>query len=407
MKFPRFTAAGIGWALAAFAAPLYVNASVPASEIADKAERHSAKAAAARAGIDDAQAQRELAGVWPNPELGVTFDDTGTEDESRSVQLTQRIELGGKAGQRVRVATAQYLTAETAMRQAVVDVRSEAVKAFYELALAELRLSEAKASNEIAGQFSRALDKKLAAGKVPPIDATKARLPALAAANDLKHAERQHLLAQRRLELLIGEALPEDKHALPELPPAPPQWPEVQQQLALSPQTRLAQLRVDASTAELGLQRAQRWPDLQLSAGVKETLDTGERGGLFGVSIDIPLFNRNSGGVSAAKARLRQAQAEQQAQQRERALLVQTLHAELLDLSERLRLYQSEIIPAAEASVRAAQTGYDYGRYAFIDVLDAQRSLLSARSERTGLWQQYLDRSAQFERELGGNAPGK
>ncbi|UXY14081.1 TolC family protein [Chitiniphilus purpureus] len=401
MKFPRFNAAGIRLAMMAIALPLHAHSALTAQEVADKAERHSSKTIAAQAGIEAAQAQRELAAAWPNPELGFSFDDTGTEDESRSLQLTQRIELGGKASRRVRAATAHYRTAEATLQQTVIDVRIDAAKAFHELALAELRLREARASGDIAAQFSQALARKLAAGKVPPIDATKARLAELTAATELKNAERQHRLAQRRLEQLIGEPLPEEGHALPALPPAPPSSAEARQQLMLSPQTRLSQLRVESSEAEVGLQDGQRWPDLQLSAGVKETVASGERGGLFGIAIEIPLFNWNNSGVSAAKAKLRQAQAEQQSQLRERDLLVQSLHAELIDLVERIHLYQSDIIPAAEAAVSAARTGYDYGRHAFIDVLDAQRSLLAARSERTDLWQQYLDRLAQFERELG------
>lgn len=407
MKFTTLTVSGLGWALVTFAVPIYAHAAISIEEIANKAERHSAKTTAARAGIEDAQAQKELAVAWPNPELGFTYEDTGTEDESRSIQLTQRIELGGKSSQRLRLANTQYQAAETVMRQNALDARIDAVKAYYELALAELRLSEAKASSEIAGQFSQALSKKQAAGKVPPIDAMKAKLPALTAANDLKYAQRQHNLAQRKLEQLIGEKLPEEQHILPPNLPRLPSWEMVQQQLSQSPQVKLAQFRVDASAAEVGLQEAQRWPDLQFSVGMKETIETGERGGQFGISIDIPLFNRNSGGVSSAKAKLLQAQAQQQAEHRDRELLVQTLYAELTDLQERLRLYQSEILPTAEASVSAAQTGYDYGRYAFIDILDAQRILLSARSERIELWQQYLDRLAQFERELGINTSTK
>ena len=54
---------------------------------------------------------------------------------------------------------------------------------------------------------------------------------------------------------------------------------------------------------------------------------------------------------------------------------------------------RGEILPGAQSAYDAASTGFDYGKFGFLDVLDAQRTLLQAKS-------QYLNTLAEAHRAM-------
>lgn len=367
-----------------------------------QAEGHSPRVAAAQAALDAAVAGARAAGAWPNPELGYGREDMGTPSPADTLELRQRLELGGKAGRRQQIAVAEEQKARLIKAQVVNDLRASVHRAYYDLSLAELRVQEAKNSARLAQDFSAALDKKLAAGRVPPIEAAKAKLPAILAAEELRNAESLHGIAIRRLEALVGQPVTDTEHAAPDLPKPPPTWDSVQERYPRqSPPLRIANAQIAIQLAELESQKAQRWPDLVISGGIKKTRGETTSSRQFGISLDIPIFGRPRDQIAMASAKLDQAKADLQSATLETELTLRTLHASLQSLSERIRLYQETVIPTAEGAYKTAQQGFDLGRYGFIDVLDAQRSLLSSRTERTNLWQQYIEQRAEFSRILG------
>ncbi|QDQ27044.1 TolC family protein [Chitinimonas arctica] len=387
------TVAGSHWAQAASPPKL--------DELLTQAELHAPRVVAAKAAVDAAAASYRAAGGWANPEISYSREDIGTAEPSRTVELRQRIELGGKIGLRQQIASAEERKVQLALRQVRHDVRSEVYRAYYDLSLSELRIREARVGAQVAQNFSTVVEKKLSAGRVPPVEAAKAKLPAILANEDLHNAERLHGVAILKLEKLIGQALPESDHPLPDLPRPPLPWEKVAEHFRQSPQTLMNAAQVDIQMAELASQKAQYWPDLILSGGVKNIPAASTSSRQFGIALEIPLFGRNSAKVAGASARLQQIRADTEAAAINSELQLQSLHAELQSLVERIRLYQETVIPTAESVYQIAQQGYELGRYSFIDILDAQRSLLTTRSERTSLWQQYINQQAEFDRLLG------
>ncbi|HEY9104866.1 TolC family protein [Chitinimonas sp.] len=392
------------------AVALLAGTSLPAAHAAapdrlatllESARRNAPRVQAAQAALDAAAANLRTAGAWANPEIGYTREDVGTPAPASTVELRQRIELGGKVGRREAIAEAELHKARLALQQAQNEFNASVYRAYYELGLSELRVEEAKASADLAQDFSRLLDKKLAAGRVPPVEAAKASLPAVLAVEERKSAESQHHIAVRRLELLLGQPWPETDHALPDTPPAPLPWTSLQARVQQSPALQQAEAEVAIQHAQLAAQQAQAWPDMVVAAGVKRTRNEATSSRQFGVTLEIPLFSRNGAKQASAAARLDQAKAERRSALAAAELALQAGHAELQSLSERVRLYQQVVIPTAEAAFRTAQQGFELGRYGFIDVLDAQRSLLASRAERTVLWQRYIEQQAELERVLG------
>ena len=115
--------------------------------------------------------------------------------------------------------------------------------------------------------------------------------------------------AYRRLAASTGSATPDFQAVATQSQSAPP-LPASAQLLARLEQTtelRLAELQIVQSEASVGLEKAQRIPDLDVSIGSQYDASVRERVNLVGVSMPIPLFNRNQGNVLAASRRADQA----------------------------------------------------------------------------------------------------
>ena len=64
--------------------------------------------------------------------------------------------------------------------------------------------------------------------------------------------------------------------------------------------------------------------------------------------------------------------------------------------------YRTSLLPQAESALTVAESGYQAGRSSFLDLLDAQRSLLSFKLEYYRYLADYEQRAAELERVIGG-----
>jgi len=118
-----------------------------------------------------------------------------------------------------------------------------------------------------------------------------------------------------------------------------------------------------------------------VSIGSQYDASVRERVNLVGVSMPIPLFNRNQGNVLAATRRADQARDLRNAAE----LRLRTETRQALDLwqtaNSEVRAFNQQILPAAQRAVDSATRGFEMGKFNFLDVLDAQRTLIAARTQ--------------------------
>ncbi|PMY59459.1 type I secretion protein TolC, partial [Pseudomonas sp. FW126-L8] len=81
--------------------------------------------------------------------------------------------------------------------------------------------------------------------------------------------------------------------------PAVPPPTRLLERLNETAELQLATLQIDQREASLGLEKAQRIPDLTVSIGSQYSEQERERVNVVGLSMPIPLFNRNQGNVLA------------------------------------------------------------------------------------------------------------
>jgi cobalt-zinc-cadmium efflux system outer membrane protein len=153
--------------------------------------------------------------------------------------------------------------------------------------------------------------------------------------------------------------------------------------------------------ARLALERANAIPDLTLFAGGRNLQESGDNAFVAGLSIPLPFFDRNQGGVAAARAARSKAR---QASRAARNQAVASLAASYRDLSAAFveaRALREQILPAAEQSFEAASFGYREGKFGFLEVLDAQRTLFEVRGQYIEALAAYHQARVEVERLTG------
>ena len=171
--------------------------------------------------------------------------------------------------------------------------------------------------------------------------------------------------------------------------------------LSKAPIIRRARMEVDRRQALTRVELSRRVPDLTVSLGVKRDEQLGRNQAIVGISIPIPIFDRNQGNVLEASRRTDKARDE----------LVATevrLNSELGQAYDRLNvsrqeteLLRQEVLPGAQSAYDATTKGYELGKFNFLEVLDAQRTFFQARSQYLRALAETHRSAAEIDRIVG------
>ena len=335
------------------------------------------------------------AGLLPNPSLSMERVDTRRDTRETTVLLSQPLELGGKRAARIEAAERgrDGATAELAVKQA--HVRADVAAAWFAVLAAQEQLRLAREAEELALRAASATARRVVAGKVSPVEETRARVAASSVRLEAMHAASTLATARKRLAALWGNPTPRFERADGAIDalPAPQALEALRQRLAQSPAMALARSQLDRSQALARVELSRRAPDVTLNIGGKRSEELGRTQAVFGVSLPLPFFDRNQGNVLESARRVDKARDEL-------AATALRLDAELSQAREEFELarhqaraLRDDILPGAQSAYDAASTGFDYGKFGFLDVLDAQRTLLQAKS-------QYLNTLAEAHRAM-------
>lgn len=373
------------------------------------------------------------AGARPNPVLNASVEDTRADNRSSTLQLTQVLEAGGKRSARVALAEAQrdLAGAELAIKRA--EVRANVILQFHELLLAQERERLARDSLQLAQQALAAAQKRVTLGKISPMEASRAQVFETGMRQELAQTGQELRNARQRLLSNWGEvpdftdfptlnvtqadvklaapatAQPVPRHATGHIlaggdPASLPPLPELSQVLAQLPQSPYllrARLQLEQQSRQVQVARSLQSSDVSISLGVKRDAQLTRNQAVLGIGFALPLFDRAEGQMQEALVRQEQARDEAIAsEQRLRAELQQAWQSLALARQSASRSTQ-EVLPLAESALAATSKGFDYGKFSFLDVLEAQRTLLQAKSQTLQNWHEAHRAASALERLLG------
>jgi cobalt-zinc-cadmium efflux system outer membrane protein len=376
-------------------------------EALDLALRHNPGLAVARLEVEAMDGAHLQAGSRPNPQLEFLVEDTRRSTRTTTLQWSQPIEWGGKRSARLAGAANAREQSVVALASRRAELQAAVTGAFFEVLGAQEQVRLTESSLDVARHASEVATKRLQAGKIPPLEQTKAQLAEAGVRHDLSQAQGELALARRRLSLFWGpgsvpfERAEGDTDTLPGLPSDG----RLAERLDQAPAIRLARLDIERRQALTAAERARRVPDLTLTLGAKRDAELGRTQAVMGVSVPLPLLDTNQGNLLEALRR--------EDQSREAlAATTSRVQGEAAEAVERLRMsrlqvqrLRAEVLPAAESAYAAAAKGYELGKYAFLEVLDAQRTLFQLRQQALRSTAEAHRAAVDLDRLIGPIAP--
>ena len=346
---------------------------------------------------------RIQAGVRHNPYISSEIQDTRRNTQQITLQFNQEIELGNKRESRLALADILHTKATAELDALKATIHANTVNAFYEVLVAQERLALSKSSFEVANAAVNAATKRVNAGKSSPVEETKSNIAASSAKIELNQSNSQLNSARKRLSALWGNPSPVFEQAYGDVENIPlvPSFENLLALLENAPAIRIANLEVSARGGSTKLARSQSTPNITISAGIVHNNELGLNQALIGLSVPIPLFDRNQGNVQEAVSLQYKAQDELIA-------LKTQLTTKLAGEHERLSVarlsaisLREEILPGAQNAFEAANKGFNAGKFNFLDVLDAQRTLFQAKSQYIQVLLDAHQAIAEIESILG------
>jgi cobalt-zinc-cadmium efflux system outer membrane protein len=127
------------------------------------------------------------------------------------------------------------------------------------------------------------------------------------------------------------------------------------------------------------LERARTLPDLTVSVGTTRDRESGESTWVAGISVPVPVLDRNRGARRAAELELEQARRSVEAERVDLEVELAITAERLVTAARTAREIRDAIVPAAREAFDATRIGYREGKLGVLDVLDAEREVFDAR----------------------------
>ncbi len=390
--------------LASFTAPAIATAqSLSLPQAIEAAFAENPDLAAARWEIGVAEGARQQAGLIPNPVLSWEAEDTRRKTSTTTVMLSQALELGGKRGARIDVARRGQDAAQIELERRGNELRAEVIQAFYAAVRAQTGLDLARQSQALAERGLQVANGRVEAGKSSPVEATRAKVQLAETNLQVRRAETLKANSYRELGRATGSSTTQfDRLEYTDLSPGKsPSAAKMLVAINQSAELRLAQAQLEERDALLGSERAQRIPDLTVSIGSQYSREDRERVNVVGLSMPLPLFNRNQGNVLSASRRADQARDLRNAVELRLRTQTQTALDQWATATKDVESFNAVILPSAQNAVDAATRGFEMGKFGFLEVLDAQRTLIDARGQYLESLATATDARVAIERIYG------
>ena len=364
----------------------------------------------AKALVDAAAGRAQQAGLRPNPSFGANGEHVSRVTGGGAIGgfVEQRFITAGKLGLSRKMALqeqAVYVEQQSAQKQRLLN----AVRTLYYQALGDQLLIRVRGDLANLAERAVAVSRELAnVGQADRPDLLAAETEAeriqleLITAQNAKDRTWRQLAAVVNNPALKPVTLDGNLEEIPQL--------DVDQALEAiyrdSPELRAAEVAVRRSEFSVRRAEVEKMPDIFVRGGLRNNREYGEIGpfgptqrrgleGIFDVSVQIPIFNRNQGGVKAAKADAEHARLEVE---RTKLSLKARLAAEYKDYRDSavaVERYRTRILPKARQAYDLYLANFRQMAGAYPQALIAQRNLFQLQDSYVAAlvntWQRAIE----------------
>jgi cobalt-zinc-cadmium efflux system outer membrane protein len=347
------------------------------------AEGRSPKLAVAQAGVEAARGRAQQAGLRINPEFSVELENfggsgslSGLQSSELTVSLSQKLDLAGHRPARMTVAEAELAAAQLRFIIARADLTQKVRNLFAAGVAAQEALDLAQENVERAEELANVARELVDAGREPPLRRLRAEAALAQAIASLKSAEADEQTAYNLLAALLGSSIPPEELIGGSNIPLPEE---------LDPSSNLdvalAVAEVVIARANFKQARADGRVDPSVGIGLRHMRDSGDVGLMVGISVPLPIFDRNQGNIAAAVSEVQAAEAKVSAARLDATARAASARASLTAADSRLSALEKSAIKEAREALRLAELSYRAGKSSLVELLDAQQAYALIRSD--------------------------
>ena len=362
--------------------------------------------------VRSGDARIQQAGLRPNPELTVDLENFLGSEPSRkfetletTLSISQLVELGGKRAARIGLASSEKEVSRWDYEAKRADVATEVAKSFVDVISAQDRLTLAEEMARLAKEVLNSVAARVAAGKISPVEETKASVAWSISGIDLERAKLALEGARKRLAATWGSAAnPMFSKAvgqLDRLTSIPPQE-VLADRISRNPDVARWAAEIEQRRAVLAQDRAERIPNVTINAGIRRFRELEDTTFVAGATIPIPIFHRNQGKILESQYRISKAEREREAAGNKVLAALSDAYQALATGYAEATTLKSAVLPGAQSAFEATSEGFRQGKFGYLEVLDAQRTLFEARGRYVEALSSYHKAVADTERLIGG-----
>lgn len=350
------------------------------------------------------------AGLLHNPTIGADLQDLGVSTSPDSVpqpqgtlMLSQIIELGGKRAKRHEAAAFSRDLGGWDYEAKRIDLFTQVAQAFTDLLRAQQQRDLTEETVRLAEETARVVSERVRAGKVSPIEEIRANVALASAGIERDRAGRDLEGTRKRLAATWGSTMPQFEQTEGTLGPVAsiPSLAQLTGRLSQNPDLARWATEIAQRRAAVNLERSQVLPDLTLMGGFRRYESTGDNVYIIGLSLPLPIFNRNQGGIQEARDRLAKGEEERRAAEVRVAAALSEAYRALSTAHAEATSLEKSVLPGAAQAFEAINEGYRLGKFGLLDVLDAQRTLFDARARHLRALADYHQAVAEVEQLIG------
>ena len=350
------------------------------------------------------------AALRPNPDASLYVEDVlgtgrfrGGREAQITLQLGQAIELGGKRAARIAVAAGSRDLASREYELKRVEVLARLTRRFIDLLAAQHLLDLARTNLQLGEETLRGTTRRVKAGAGSALDERKARIELARGRIVAEHAEHEVAVARRELAAMWGSTTPRFDRVEGDLfdrRPVP-SYEQLTARLAHAPEMLRQLSEKQLREAEIRLADTKRIPTPIVAAGVRRLEGPEEESLVFGLSIPLPASDRNQGGRAEARALLAKSEQTGRATEVRLRTVLFGFQQELRHAATALDALETDVLPQARESVSLSRQGFLEGRFSYLELVDAERTLAAVKKESIETAASYHGLVLEIERLTG------
>ena len=356
------------------------------------------------------EARALQASLLPNPEVEVEVENVGGRGPTRGTRaaestlfLSELIELGGKRHKRSEAARLEGELAAWDYEVRKLELFTRVVQTYVDVLAAQERVDLQQMLLGLGGKFLETIRRRVEAGRTSPAEAYRASVDLEFIQVELEKARQELKSARKRLASLWGAKEPRFQRVegnLEELKPVPP-FSVLEDLLAENPEIARWAVERAYRTATLELEKARRIPDPSVGLGYRRLNEEADQAFVLGLSVPLPLFDRNQGAIKEAQVRRDQVEWFEKATRVALERQLTESYNSLVAASREVSVLKERVLPNAREAYRVIRDGYKMGKFGYLEVLDAQRTLFEVRSRYLEALARYHKLVADLERLVG------